>query len=1821
MKRFLALVLTLTMLLSALPIAFARAEVADLSFTAFKSIFLFESDGAWQQDKQENDYFHYDLFFYIGDKLRVETTGGETLTYTAFYNESEDKMQFCNDADAHDVIEPEIIDTQEGQHWSMGENSYAVSFGGKQAVASVTVVENPVKSISYVPAKAQKYYFEADGHFEDDGNGGSFFHYDLQMTEPGDKLYVVDNDDVETVYTCFYDEQADELCFRSEAGERLNYGWLGVNCFEDQNRVPFTLGEDNYYHVVYSGRYCDVPVSIVESPVSAIAFEPQQARVSYFESEGRWETDEQGDPFFCYEMHVCEPGDVLIVTDKDNVETRYTAVWNERDWKMTFESADGAVIDEEEVRFYDEQFHEHFTLGNSNCFYVSYCGRVCTVPVELQMNPIASIRYVPANGARSLYFQNKGHWDTGDNGEGYFHYDFDWMEAGDMLYVTDSEDNETAFTARWDEDARGFVFESEDGVVIEENALEFFEEQHREPFTLGDANCYYVRYSQRTASVPVMVVESQIASMRFEPAQPKFVYFESDGWWETDENGQDFFRYRFGCVEENDRLILTDKDDNESIYTAHWEDEEHRFYFEGENGEVISEEDIECLDEQYQHHYLPDRENYFILRYQGVSCSVPISVLSNPVASIRYEFGKERFLIYETGGRWEADADNQPFYRYDIPFIQEGDRLYVTDAEDTETLYTAYWDDDSERMYFESDDGVLIWQESLEFRENQYDHPFSLGEDNAYSVFFSGREDVMKIAFVTAPIQALSFIPKQPIELYLNTDGQWETDQNGDPYFRYYGVIRISDGDILRLTDNDGNDTDYISHWNNQTQRREFISADNDIIYESELRYVDDQEQTHLMPGNENYFYVEYLGRRAAVPVSVLVNPVSAVKFIPVSAYEIFEESCGEWRQDGEGNDYYQYGAPDFRDGDVLRVTYSASGDTVDYTYSERDWEFLDADGNALDTEDKLYRSVRGNWNKEAEDNVFYVFYYEVQSNPIPVSIVENNVASIRYTQSAPRSCYFENGGRWETNGYGQSYYRYDYPTVETDDVLSVTYTDDSTKDFVAKWDDDAWSHYFEAEDGEILTFKEVHFYDRQYEEPYTPGDGNCYFVEYQGRECSAPLSVLESPLQSIAYFPREPISCFFEASGRWETNDNGDYFYYDCIFVSSGDVLEITYPDDSVKRFTGSWDYDSGEYFFVAEDGERIARDDVRMFDKQYDTPFSLGDGNCFYVTYLGKTCEVPVSVVESPVKAITFVPVSDYEIIEFSNGWWRDVNGQQVYHYDIPDFREGDKLLVTAPDDSVTEYTYHLNEYGWSGGFFDSDNNPLPEEDKLETDSDWDKEWSKGADDNFFRLRYYDVYSNDIAVQIVDNPIKEIRYTPVSPIVLFENANGHRDTELHRFIYALPGMRAGDVLAVTDRADNVTEYVLKQVGDEWFFEDADGKRIDEDEVRFDHNQDEVAWGLGSDNFFTVEYHYVTTSVALEIIENPVTGILFVPQQEIVIDEATGGRYAEGTFIYDPPVYTGDKFFVSYKTGETVEYVFDADAMKFTSADNRVIDAYDCDVYTNQMMGGWSPDSDNNRFTIAYAGFEQTILVTIRERFEKQVVAPTCTSYGYTHHTNPATGESYNSDYIWGLGHDFSVQTMNEHTLRSPASEGAPATYYYTCARCGAISNEEDLFFTANAGTIRGALKNDSLYRNLRVELVRDGNVVQETYVYTWDESGSFIFHNVEEGAYSIVISGDFVPTVTVDNLLVQAGEVLNLQKSDNGEVRAIDIAIGDMNDDDVVDIADLSLLLSEEVYGKEGGAYKQYDLNDDNVINIDDIRILLKDDNFGAHGRIIEY
>ena len=318
------------------------------------------------------------------------------------------------------------------------------------------------------------------------------------------------------------------------------------------------------------------------------------------------------------------------------------------------------------------------------------------------------------------------------------------------------------------------------------------------------------------------------------------------------------------------------------------------------------------------------------------------------------------------------------------------------------------------------------------------------------------------------------------------------------------------------------------------------------------------------------------------------------------------------------------------------------------------------------------------------------------------------------------------------------------------------------------------------------------------------------------------------------------------------EQNTNGDYnpenhFIYNIPKVQQGDVLTVSYTDNTEKAFT----YNTQTNSFIATDESEISIDDVVFRSSQgvNGEYWCVGDDNYVTVSYAGKYDSVQVTIYESNIEKFTFVPAKD-SIIVNTYGWNDiDENGQPFYYYNVR-YRNGDKFIF----DNGEEYVYDSEN-----GFVNEQGNSLDERNLSIETTQYAFPWDIGI---HYLTVSYNGYTVKVPIEITEGPVSSITYTPINEKVFLQNTEGNlREYDNKTFYYYDIQPEVGDVLTVNYQNGNSAEYAYYEDEEnyDWYYMSEDGEIIDYgwdvDECCFDDDQYSNHFAPDKENSFKVTY------------------------------------------------------------------------------------------------------------------------------------------------------------------------------------------------------------------------------------------------------------------------------------------------------------------------------------------------------------------------------
>ena len=926
-------------------------------------------------------------------------------------------------------------------------------------------------------------------------------------------------------------------------------------------------------------------------------------------------------------------------------------------------------------------------------------------------------------------------------------------------------------------------------------------------------------------------------------------------------------------------------------------------------------------------------------------------------------------------------------------------------------------------------------------------------------------------------VKDIDLVRNTNTDVYFEVDGYWTTDTEGERYFNYSGFIGQGTGDVFTITDNDDVehyyvckyiDDEYImceAEYDEEEAEYNFIE-DGDSFNYDEIQMIDEQDQPgkHFTLGDDNYYTIEYKGVRKDIPVSVVVNPVDAINFIPVSPVKIVENTGGEWRLDPYNNDeqFYYYEPPQFKAGDVLEVTFKGDENPTVYTYrNDNEYDgFYNSEDEEL--EGSIYTSRYSYERWTIEDGGEYRIIYSGRESAVKVEIIENTVTAIDYQRSG-KDEYIEGDTRYDP--YDNAYY-YEHPYFREGDILTVYEGETATKYFCRR-DEETWRYFFETEEGdkriECDPKSGVSIDDNQRENSWTiGGENNEFYISYMGYTKTLYATIKENPVASITYTRAEPDKYIFEQDG-WE--DDGIFMYW-LRMADEGDILSVTDKKGKTTSYTCTWNDEEDCREFVAESGEVIPEKDVDIYSDQRNHPWTIGSNNEITVTYSGCKYTIYATVEEDPVASIEYQRAEPAEYFENTNGWEND----GIWRYEEPYFLEGDTITVYFTNGTSRTYTYRYYEGIGYTTFAASESEEL---DGVRRESNQEETpWTIGGD-NIYYVSYHGKKSAPQKVTIKKNTVTGIDIVKAKPIVLFEGDTRERYSPMRDEMidaYEVPYFENGDKLIVHDSEKGDIEYVytFNEADGEWYFKNGD-ELIDRREIYVYDNQEYTPWEKdGENNFYTVEYLGKTAKVYVSIIESGVLSIEYTvanPERLILLEEnEQNGRWQENQgepfFFYDnfSKGYVDDTLTVNYSDGTSSVFTVKFDGapggtgVYLENDKGERISQEEVTFNDNQWDEPWFVDEECF-YTVKYKGASFDIPVTIVHDYEKEVVAPTCTKEGCTRYTCKACGEEYEEDHKDALGHKSDKGTVT--TKPTYTKEGVKT---YKCERCGKTLKKEKI-------------------------------------------------------------------------------------------------------------------------------------------------------------------
>ena len=560
----------------------------------------------------------------------------------------------------------------------------------------------------------------------------------------------------------------------------------------------------------------------------------------------------------------------------------------------------------------------------------------------------------------------------------------------------------------------------------------------------------------------------------------------------------------------------------------------------------------------------------------GQTDTFALTVLENPVARIEIT-GEFPTLIEETGGFWAQRYNDE---------TGEYERIYYYDLYDLyDTEVTIYYKNGAVKTACIGDtvDGYKV-----DVISDQYNDPFTLGDDNVVWVTYLGIETEATVTVAESPVASIEILG-DPHPTYIEeADGYWSTRYNPatDAYdikYFYYTLDGLDDVEVL-------------IHFNDGTSATANV---HDKVGDYYVEATSNQDAEPWTIGGENLITVSYLGKTAQLSATIVPNPVASITLPEGTTIELYENVDGYFNENGEG-EYFNYYVPELDDIPV----------TVNYTDGTSVTSNINGkiDGKRINySSDQYYHP----WTKGGEN--FVTVSFMGRTAKLPVVITDSPVTSIEVV-SNPTYVYT----------YGDDYYggvNEFYPSDLTGLSFRVHFNDGTAKTYTSE----DFDTYNRTVDGHVYDITPVN-------EQQTVGD-NEFTLSYMGKTATFKVKVKQNTVSSVKMTRLPNIAAYSQ--------------YYSPDWV--GAQITVTNTDNTTKTVTLSRDnltyrnYMWGNGWTAQVEIDGVIATITETYDWDEDTDELIR--TYFVLSYAGKTCEITGMTYRED-KNVVSVEVEDYSV-----------------------------------------------------------------------------------------------------------------------------------------------------------------------------------------------------------------------------------------------------------------------------------------------------------------------------------------------------------------------------------------------------------------------------------------------------------------------------------------------------------------------------------------------------------------------------------------------
>ena len=748
----------------------------------------------------------------------------------------------------------------------------------------------------------------------------------------------------------------------------------------------------------------------------------------------------------------------------------------------------------------------------------------------------------------------------------------------------------------------------------------------------------------------------------------------------------------------------------------------------------------------------------------SISAGIDFSAFANgeTVVGIRAEVPDENAILYEgVDGYDDSDPDGE-YFRYNFNYWQKGNAITLLYDDESEDTY--YFDDNAWGFY--NEDGDCLDDEYYTTSIQSSRQAWSVGK-HVFTICYKDFSDDFDVEIVKNPVTDFSVVLASPIEVFENSNGEWDFDDNNEEFFNYYTGISKEGNKIVCTTSNGNVEYTCTEVYNEERYCYENLFLDKDGNEIPRFTIYNDQYDQHWTVGT-NYLRIKVMGITKYVPVTVLPSPNEVVlEGIPVGS--AFENTNGEWLTDENEEEYYRYYTPGiWQEGATISLVFDDHTDVYTCTEveipSDDDVEWTELkffDKNGKEFPGSLYTEN----NQDEEHWTVGTNYYSINIAGIEKQlefVVLEVPSSIELTFADKNATILREG----VDGYNHvdedenEYFRYDIPSVfEEGNTITLHFknSDDITYTCEVIYDEEYDDYYpdYVDENGERIR-EYISIDDHQaYDNQWSVGTNyaTLWFGELEGEIA---FTVLPGPTGMEISFPDDYEPWAYENTRGYMTVDEEteeEFYCYDihsgCLY-QEGVTITLTYEDEDDEVYVATPGYDEEEGFdyieFLTEDGKLLDAWNIDIVtDQSYNNQWGVGEHKA--TARFGKvSAEIPFNVVYNPVESVSMNIVQPIKITEKTNcETYEDEEGREIYYYNYFGYlaKEGNTITVNFKNGTSAVYTGQIfepeeddNFYYWYVGdgenkecfwFFDEEGNPIEDEFEL-IDYQNDEPWGVG-------------------------------------------------------------------------------------------------------------------------------------------------------------------------------------------------------------------------------------------------------------------------------------------------------------------------------------------------------------------------------------------------------------------------------------------------------------------------------------------------------------